>query len=62
MDAEKSSDNDHKEKEDLDNEYIDRLDSKGTNMRIRRVYQNHDLRYYDPRLSSMIYSYAKINI
>lgn len=38
------------------------MDSKGKHMRIRRVYEDHDMRYYDPGLQTMIYSFAKINI
>ena len=31
-------------------------------MRIRRVYESHEVRYFDPGLQTMIYSFAKINI
>ena len=42
VNKEESSDGDNNETENFLNEYIDRLDSKGKHMTIRRVHEEHE--------------------
>ena len=59
---EESSDDEHQCSKLMEDEYFDRIDSKGKRIQIRRVDEEYELRYYEPSLSRYIHSFAKINI